>query len=181
MPSFGFKFRPQARTVYLVRHRYDKTKRRSRCIVIARLDRAADPDGLPDGLDWLVEEPYSDIDLAYIAEWLRKHGDLHAAEARRKLALRIEGQLRAARDAERINTNAFDGAIDALNELQNTLLEMAAAESRQGVRAWGELRPQYRAVLAAWNRAFEAARAAGLIKRTRRGSVAAGMRKHPAA
>lgn len=163
MPAISFKFRPNGLTAQLVRHRYDKRIKRSRAVPVGALDRRADPDDLPKGIELRAGHELSETDMTAIREWLRANGDRAAMEERAARERRIEARVRAQLESTAcVLADPFTGAVEALARLRDELPSLVAAAGGDTDVAGKGLRPRYLEVFKAWESVFEAAKANGV-------------------
>lgn len=163
MPAISFKFRPNGLTAQLVRHRYDKRIKRSRAVPVGALDRRADPDELPKGIELRAGHELSEADMTAIRAWLVTNGDRAAMEERAARERRIEARVRAQLESTVcVAADPFTGAVEALDRLRDELPRLVAAASADSETAGRALRPRYLEVFKAWESVFEAAKANGV-------------------
>lgn len=163
MPAISFKFRPNGLTAQLVRHRYDKRIKRSRAVPVGALDRRADPDELPRGIELRAGHELSEADMTAIREWLLVNGDRAAVEERSARERRIEARVRAQLESTAcISADPFTGAVEALERLSDELPRLVAAAGGDTETTKRGLRPRYLEVFKAWESVFEAAKANGV-------------------
>jgi hypothetical protein len=163
MPAISFKFRPNGLTAQLVRHRYDKRIKRSRAVPVGALDRRADPDELPRGIELRDGHKLSEADMVAIRGWLLVNGDRTAMEERATRERRIEARVRAQLESTaHVSADPFTDAVEALERLGNELPRLVAATCSDTETAGRGLRPRYLEVFKAWESVFEAAKANGV-------------------
>jgi hypothetical protein len=163
MPAISFKFRPHGLTAQLVRHRYDKRIKRSRAVPVGALDRRADPNELPRGIELREGHELSETDMMAIREWLLVNGDRAAVEERWARERRIEARVRAQLESTVcVPADPFTGAVEALDRLRDELPRLVAVAGGDTDTAGKGLRPRYLEVFKAWESVFEAAKANGV-------------------
>ena len=171
MPNLCFKPRKSARTVQLVRHIYSPAIQRSKTVTIGSLALDADPEDLGPALMLRPGVVVTDADYAEMQRWLLLHGNVDAAERRRKVNARIASTVRTEVLAELSATSGdvFERATMALDEAAKALPDLAeqAAESGESLRA--TLRPGYIKIYKAWQHFLKVGQEAGVAKTAKRG------------
>ena len=171
MPNLCFKPRKGARTVQLVRHIYSPAIQRSKTVTLGSLALDADPNDLGPALKLRPGIVVTEAEYAEMQRWLLLHGNVDAAERRRKANARIASAVRAEVLAELTATSGdvFERAARALEEAAKALPGLANQAADSGASRRAVLRPGYLKVYNAWQRFLKVGQEAGVAKTAKRG------------
>ena len=105
-----------------------------------------------------------------VRQWLAAHGDPAAAKRRRQALARIESNLRAALEVERMKTTGddLDCAVAALIAATKTLPQRVDLAKAAGTDPRASLRPSYLKVHEAWGQFLKIAQDVGIAKTIKR-------------
>ena len=171
MPNLCFKPRKGARTVQLVRHIYSPAIQRSKTVTLGSLALDADPNDVGPALKLRPGIVVTEAEHAEMQRWLLLHGNVDAAERRRKVNARIASTVRTEVLAELSATSGdvFERAAMALDEAAETLPGLADQATDTGESLRAVLRPSYLKVYNAWQHFLKVGQEAGVAKTVKRG------------
>ena len=172
MPNLCFKPRKSARTVQLVRHIYSPAIQRSKTVTLGSLALDADPNDVGPALKLRPGIVVTEAEHAEMQRWLLLHGNMDAAERRRKVNARIASTVRTEVLAELSATSGdvFERAAMALDEAAETLPGLADQATDTGESLRAVLRPSYLKVYNAWQHFLKVGQEAGVAKTAKRGA-----------